>query len=600
MSSSVKKIKAKKRIDKIKPRALFESWREISLILAAETSLKEIIKKSLRVACQAISGKYAAIMFESKGHLRIAADYGFPVDYTEYIAKEQREGRITIALEESPSGIAFQEGKQVITKNVYTDPRWTKLCYVGKRYGYGSLVYTPLKIKKEPIGLILVYKEKTYKTEEEAFPKAEQEFLVTIARPIAVAIENIRLYEKLKEMNETLAQRVSERTKELEREKEELEKTREATLNILQDVEEAKVMAEIERNKTLTIINNFTDGLLVTDNENKISLINPRVEKIFNIKNSDIVGKIIAELGVFSSLNPLINLLAREDRKDKEIFREEIKINGEETSEVSVVPMISGKEQVGALIILHDITREKMIERMKTEFVSLAAHQLRTPLSAIKWTLRMLLDGDLGAVTKEQREFIEKTYNSNERMINLINDLLDVTRIEEGRYLYKPVMTAIEPVAQFVINSYKDEAEKRKLIFELKKPEKELPKTVMDVEKIRLALQNLLDNAVRYTSAGGKITVSLEYLKNEIEISVSDTGVGIPNDQQKRIFTKFFRASNVLRMDTEGSGLGLFIAKNIIEAHGGRIWFKSEEGRGTTFSFTIPVREEFKEFLKEF
>ena len=239
---------------------------------------------------------------------------------------------------------------------------------------------------------------------------------------------------------------------------------------------------------------------------------------------------------------------------------------------------------------------------MKTEFVSLAAHQLRTPLSAIKWTLRMLLDGDLGKITEEQKDFIEKTYSSNERMINLINDLLDVTRIEEGRRLYKPVLTDFEPICQFVINSYKEEIEKRKLKLEFKKPEKKLPQVMLDVEKIRLVIQNLLDNAARYTPSGGQVTISLKPTKGEkeIEFSIKDTGVGIPKDQQARVFSKFFRGANVMRMATEGSGLGLFITKNIVEAHGGKIWFESEEGKGTTFYFTLPLKEEFGRFLKEF
>ncbi|GAH23077.1 unnamed protein product, partial [marine sediment metagenome] len=220
-----------------------------------------------------------------------------------------------------------------------------------------------------------------------------------------------------------------------------------------------------------------------------------------------------------------------------------------------------------------------------------AAHQLRTPLSAIKWTLRMLLDGDLGKITEEQRGFIEKTYKSNERMISLINDLLDVTRIEEGRYLYKPVLTQIENVVQFVIDSFKEKIRRKKIKLEFKKPRKKLPEVRVDVEKVRLAINNLLDNAIRYTPVGGRVTTSLKCGKKEIELSVKDTGVGIPEDQKERVFTKFFRGANVMRMETEGTGLGLFITKNIIEAHGGRVWFESEENKGSVFHFTLPIKK---------
>ncbi len=382
-----------------------------------------------------------------------------------------------------------------------------------------------------------------------------------------------------------------EEAKIVPEETKEIEGARLALLNILEDVEEARRRSEEERNKTQTIIRNFADGLLVFNEENKLSLINPQAEDFFEVKTEKIIGKSILELAKLPNLEPLINLVGSEI---KGIFRKELLIKDRLTLEVSAVPIISGEEKFGTMVILHDISREKMIERMKTEFVSLAAHQLRTPLAAIKWTLRMLLDGDLGRINPEQRDFIGKTYKSNERMINLINDLLDVTRIEEGKYLYKPVSTNLENVVQLVMDTLKEETQRRKISLNFKKPKKKLPKVVIDVEKIRLTIQNLLNNAIRYTRLGGVVTISLKYnkIKKEIEFQIRDTGIGIPSDQQGRVFTKFFRASNVMRMETEGSGLGLFIAKNIIEAHSGKIWFESKENKGTTFYFTLPVKNE--------
>lgn len=402
-----------------------------------------------------------------------------------------------------------------------------------------------------------------------------------------IAISDIT---EIKKSREEMEEKVKIRTKDLER-------SRTALMNMLEDIEESRKRAEEEKNKTLAVITNFTDGLLMFDRGNKLSLVNPKAEDFFDVKRRDIIGRPILELSTFPTIEPVVTLVGGEI---KEVFRKEIQVNEHLVLEVSTVSIIREEEKLGTLIILHNITREKLIERMKTEFVSLAAHQLRTPLSAIKWTLRMLLDEDLGKITEEQRDFIEKTYRSNERMIALINDLLDVTRIEEGRYLYKPAFTQFENITQFVINSYKEEAKRRKIRLEFKKPKKKLPKVKVDVEKIRLAIQNLLDNAVRYTRPGGKVTVSLKYAKKEIEFSIQDSGIGIPEDQKERVFTKFFRGTNVLRLETEGSGLGLFITKNVIEAHGGKIWFESKEDQGTAFYFTIPVKEEFAEFLKEF
>lgn len=379
-----------------------------------------------------------------------------------------------------------------------------------------------------------------------------------------------------------------EALREAERRTKDLEMARTALMNMLEDVEEARKKAEEERDKTQAIITNFTDGLLLLDAENKLSLINPHAEKFFNIKKEDIIGKTISELNTLPAVRPVMDLVGEEV---KGIFRKEAQLNENSVLEVSTVQILIEKEKFGTLVILHDVTREKLIERMKTEFVSLAAHQLRTPLSAIKWTLRILLDGDLGEINQEQHDFLEKTYASNERMISLINDLLNVTRIEEGRYIYKPTLTDLETVTQFVVNSYKEEVQRRQIKFEFKKPETPLPQVLIDVEKIRLSIQNLLDNAIRYTPAGGSVTVSFSRGKKEVEVSIKDTGLGIPKDQQKRVFAKFFRAANVMRTDTEGSGLGLFIAKNIIEAHNGRIWFESEENRGSTFHLALPVSQ---------
>src|SRR4030042_477467 len=180
-------------------------------------------------------------------------------------------------------------------------------------------------------------------------------------------------------------------------------------------------------------------------------------------------------------------------------------------------------------------------------------------------------------------------------MINLINDLLDVTRIEEGKYLYKPVLSKFELVIQFIINSHQDELDRKNLKLEFKKLKAKIPQVLIDVEKIRLAIDNLLENSMRYPPSGGKITITLDYSeeKQEVEFIIQDTGIGIPKDQQSRVFSKFFRGANVIRMETEGSGLGVFLAKNIIEAHGGKIWFESKEGQGTTFYFSLPVKEDF-------
>jgi signal transduction histidine kinase len=394
---------------------------------------------------------------------------------------------------------------------------------------------------------------------------------------------------KVQKLREAEISKIQEKNKELER-------TRRALTNILEDAEEAREKSEEEKNKTLSIITNLSDGLMVFSQDKRVSMVNTQAENFFSMKESEIYGKKFTELSQFPPFVPLVSLLGE---NIKGVFRKEISLRENLILEVDAMPVVSG-ENIEYVIILHDVTREKMVERIKTEFVSISAHQLRTPLAAIKWTLRMILDGDVGEITEEQRDYLEKTYLSNERMIDLINDLLDVTRIEEGRYLYKLVSTDIELVVQLVANSYKEEIDRKGIKMDLHKPLKKMPKMMLDVEKIKLAIQNLVENAIKYTLNGGSITINLKADKKEFEFSIEDTGVGIPEDQKDRIFTKFFRGSNVIKVATEGSGLGLFISKNIIEAHGGRIWFDSKEGIGTTFYFTLPIKEEFSEFMNEF
>jgi PAS domain S-box-containing protein len=385
---------------------------------------------------------------------------------------------------------------------------------------------------------------------------------------------------------------LEENAKEIKKWKdEEFRKIRLALFNILEDTEEARKDAVREKNRTLTMLNNLTDGILVLDPSHKIELINPLAEAFLKKDKKEFLGKNIFKISSPRfSLAPFFQALKSGKKgKIKNILQKEVKLGEKIFVEVSTVFLGEENESKGVLIILHDVSRDKLVETMKTEFVSIAAHQLRTPLSAIKWTIRMLLDGDIGDISEDQKSLLEKTYESNERMIGLINDLLNVTRIEEGRFLYKPEISQIEDLTDKIIKNSEGPLAMKKIKIKLEKPRELLPSVLVDEEKMGLAIQNLLENAIKYTSEKGTITISLQKEKNYILFKIKDTGVGIPLDQQDRIFTKFFRGSNVVKMETDGSGLGLYTTKNIIEAHNGKIWFESEEGKGTLFCFTLPI-----------
>jgi signal transduction histidine kinase len=234
--------------------------------------------------------------------------------------------------------------------------------------------------------------------------------------------------------------------------------------------------------------------------------------------------------------------------------------------------------------------REENLSQLKSEFVSIVAHQLRTPLSALKWALSLFQEGQQKA-SKDQRELIGKMTTSNQRMINLVNDLLDAARIEEGRFVYKRTQTAIEEVIQSVLAATHEKSAQKKVRVLFKEPIEPLPSISIDREAIELAVQNLIENAINYTKSEGSVEISATRSgDNSLLVSVEDTGIGIDPKNKDRMFTKFFRGVNALRMETEGSGLGLFIVKNVIEAHDGKIWFESQVGKGTTFHFTLPLQ----------
>jgi len=344
----------------------------------------------------------------------------------------------------------------------------------------------------------------------------------------------------------------------------------------------------------LTIANYLSDGVLIFDKNNKLVFVNLQTEEFFQIRKEKILGKSILGLSRFLGFDPLVSLLVG---TTKEFFRKELQIRENFILEVTSSFMIIDGEKCGTLVILHNVSREKIAEKMKSEFVTLAAHQLRTPTSAVKWSLQALLDGDLGELNKKQREILEKIYNTNDKVIRLVKDLLNLAQIEEGKFLSKIVLSDIEDIIQLIVNTNKSLIKEKKLNFEFKKPKDKLPKVMLDVEKMKIAVENIFDNALRYTPSGGNISISLEDKKKEIEVKIQDTGMGIPRNQQAKVFAKFFRAANIMKVDTEGTGLGLYIAKNIIEAHGGKIWFESEKDKGSSFYFTIPVKESFREFI---
>ncbi len=400
---------------------------------------------------------------------------------------------------------------------------------------------------------------------------------------------------EIKKFQDKLEDKVKKRTKELEKTKDKLAQT-------LEETKEAKNKVESEKNKTLAIISNLVDPIIILDQDKKINLLNPKAREVFNFPKS-CIGKKVKKKDNFSMENfkeftkKEYQVVPGEELDSSNPNEEEVEIehDGESlTYKIITTKVYDSKENyIGTMKIFSDMTREKRINRLKTEFVSIAAHQLRTPLSAIKWAIKMILDGDTGEVTDDQRDLLKKGFESNERMIKLVNDMLNVTRIEEGRLQYNFAQENFKEVYKTVLGNLDNKIKKKNIDFDVKKPQK-MPQVYIDKEKIRLVLQNLLENAVKYTPENGKVSFTTKKGKKYLVIKVADNGVGIPEKDRKKLFSKFFRAENVKKMQTDGTGLGLFIANNIVKKHGGEIKCKSEEGKGTEFSVYLPYKKENK------
>lgn len=349
---------------------------------------------------------------------------------------------------------------------------------------------------------------------------------------------------------------------------------------------------EKEKDQTSAIVSSLGDGLVMYNPKGEINFLNPKAEEILWISKNDVLGKSL-ENKYFFNTSLLKNFYDISTLHLKNWETKEYTIEGPKKAVLQITHIIlkgPQKNNLGYMRVLHDITREKEVEAIKSEFVSLASHQLRTPLSAMKWSLDMLFEGSYGKLTSGQKEIIRKIFGSNERLIQLVNDLLDVSRIEEGRFGYSFSLESPEIVVDKIVSKFSDKIRENKLQFSFEKPKTALPKVSIDGDKLEMAIENLIDNAVKYTPSGGKIKIYFKITDSDyLTVFVEDTGIGVPENQQHRVFDKFFRADNAVKFQTEGSGLGLYIAQNIIKSHRGKINFKSQEGKGSIFYFTLPI-----------
>ncbi len=242
-------------------------------------------------------------------------------------------------------------------------------------------------------------------------------------------------------------------------------------------------------------------------------------------------------------------------------------------------------------MIIRSFERVALSSLSKSEFISIISHQLRSPLSAIKWQINMFSSDQLqgmNALPESMKGYIEGIAEQNERMIRSVNDLLEVNKIEDHDIILKPVELSLDAVTQKVVHNYQKLAQMNNVRISIF-VQPDLGSAYADEERIKRVVEHLLDNAIRYSLSGGEVTISIEKQKERIVWKITDQGAGIPPEEQKKVFEKFFRSNNVARYQTVGSGIGLFIAKSIVKLSGGEMGFFSAAHKGSTFWFTLPM-----------
>ena len=395
----------------------------------------------------------------------------------------------------------------------------------------------PLMLRGEPMGALYLGDNRRDFVSEQ-----QRQFLESFAYFASTAIENAQLY-----------QTISDKKQELE-----------------------------------TILSGIGDGVLVVDGDLRVVLMNPVATRIFNLPTPPPDG---APLPERIRQEPIYELLDEIRRSPDGSRMQEIELapRGSDqlrTYQALATPLVVGNALQGIATVLRDITTQKELERMKSNFLSVVSHELRTPLHAIKGFVNIILMGKTGPITEVQRDFLETVQEQTNNLQRLIDDLLEFSRLESGRVTLRLQPVDIPVVIEAVVDKLALSAQSAGVTL-INHTSEDLPTLMADPWRLEQVVTNLVDNAIKFTPAGGSVTVTAVDIGDFIQVSVSDTGIGIPHEQQERIFDRFYQVDSGANRQYKGTGLGLTICRHIVEHHRGRIWVESEPGQGATFHFTV-------------
>lgn len=382
----------------------------------------------------------------------------------------------------------------------------------------------------------------------------------------------------------------------------------EVGIQIMLDVIREKIKSYEDVNRQLreryeeknALLQSITDGVVVLDKEGKVTFLNHAAQDLTGWTENEMVGKSWAE----------IMPLERVDGTRVEIATRPMTVNYPPTSQdgssetyyyvrknsirfpisATVAQVMLEGQDLGSIVVFRDITREKQLEELKEDFLSLATHQLRSPLVTMRWTMEALMEGVGGQLPEEVKKKINVIYQNNQHMIGLVNDILSVSRISQGRMVEQKQPHNLLRLLENILTQTQAEADHRQITFDVKIEDGKIrdQKYLVDASLFSHCMQNIISNAVKYGKAGSKVAITLSAQNGKVCLVVTDQGVGIPKADMEHMFEKFYRGQNASQMDVPGSGLGLFVVKSIIDRWGGTISIDSQENVGTTVTMCVP------------
>ncbi len=429
---------------------------------------------------------------------------------------------------------------------------------------FRSVLAVPLTLGEDLLGSLLLFH-----SQPDCFNEGQVQLVEAAARQIGIAINNADLFNLIRDQAENLGGMLREQ--------------------------------QVEASRSRAILEAVADGVLVTDAENTINLFNASAGRVLKLEARQVLGKSLESFsGLFgkAASDWIQTIRAWSDNpavySEGEIYAERLELDQGQVVEVHLAPVILRSEFLGTVSIFRDITHEVRVDRLKSEFVANVSHELRTPLTSIKGYVDVMLMGAAGELDPRMEHFLRIVRGNTERLGILVNDLLDVEKLDGGRAIFNFQAVDLRQISEEVIQDARQRAqeEKRLMQFALEMPN-QLPAAHGDVERVRQILGSLVSNGYNYTPDNGKVIVCAAVNGGEIQVDVVDNGIGIPPEDQPRLFERFYRGEDPLVLASAGTGLGLAIARTLVEMHGGRIWFASSgvRGEGSVFSFTLPVHD---------